>query len=114
LRLGVTSRPLKYFVGVVASSIVLLLFGAAVYYSALAPPPGPRWTITGSMGTHHMLVVNVTAHPSASLRDIGRSVVDPVRGQYDEILIYVRSGKSTLRRIQWTPQHGYVELLITS
>jgi len=114
LRLGVTSRPLKYFVGVVASSIVLLLFGAAVYYSALAPPPGPRWTITGSMGTHHMLVVNVTAHPSASLRDIGRSVVDPVRGQYDEILNYVRSGKSTLRRIQWTPQHGYVELLITS
>jgi hypothetical protein len=99
----------------VASSIVLLLFGAAVYYSASAsPPPGPKWTVTGSMGTHHMLVVSVTAHPGVKLRDIGESIVKPVIGQYDEVLIYVRSGKSTLRRIQWTPQHGYVELVITS
>jgi hypothetical protein len=97
----------------VASSVVLLLFGAAVHYSASAPPPGPRWKVTGSIGTHHMLVVDVTAHPSASLREIGESVVKPVIGQYDEVLIYVRSGKSTLRRIQWTPQHGYVELVIS-
>ncbi len=96
-----------------ASSVVLLLFGAAVHYSASAPPPGPRWKVTGSIGTHHMLVVDVTAHPSASLREIGESVVKPVIGQYDEVLIYVRSGKSTLRRIQWTPQHGYVELVIS-
>jgi len=65
------------------------------------------------MGTHHMLVVNVTAQPGVKLRDIGESVVKPVIGQYDEVLIYVRSGKSTLRRIQWTPQHGYAELLIS-
>ena len=96
-----------------ASSVALLLFGAAVHYSASAPPPGPRWKVTGSIGTHHMLVVDVTAHPSASLREIGESIVKPVIGQYDEVLIYVRSGKSTLRRIQWTPQHGYVELLIS-
>lgn len=69
--------------------------------------------MTGSIGTHHMLVVDVTAHPSASLREIGESVVTPVIGQFDEVLIYVRSGKSTLRRIQWTPQHGYVELVIS-
>ena len=96
-----------------ASSIVLLLFGAAVHYSASAPPPGPLWKVTGSIGTHHMLVVDVTAHPSASLREIGESIVKPVVGQYDEVLIYVRSGKSTLRRIQWTPQHGYLELSIS-
>ena len=96
-----------------ASSIVLLLFGAAVYYSASATPPGPAWTVTGSIGTHHMLVVSVTAHSGASLREIGESVVKPVIGQYDEVLIYVRSGRSTLRRIQWTPHHGYVELLIS-
>jgi hypothetical protein len=49
----------------------------------------------------------VTAHSGASLREIGEAVVTPVIGQYDEVLIYVRSGRSTLRRIQWTPQHGY-------
>ena len=97
-----------------ASSIVLLVFGAAVHYSASATPPGPKWTVTGSMGTHHMLVVSVTAHAGVSLREIGESVVKPVIGQYDEVLIYVRSGRSTLRRIQWTPQHGYMELLINS
>jgi hypothetical protein len=61
-----------------------------------------------------MLVVNVTAHPRASLRKIGESIVTPVIGQYDEVLIYVKSGKSALRRIQWTPQRGYVELEISS
>jgi hypothetical protein len=99
---------------VFASSIVLLLFGAAVHYSASAPPRGPLWKVTGSIGTHHMLVVDVTADPHANLHDIGESIVTPVVGQYDEVLIYVKSGKSTLRRIQWTPQHGYVELLISS
>ena len=66
------------------------------------------------MGTHHMLIVDVEAQPSADLKKIGRAVVTPVAGQYDEVLIYVRSGTSTVRRIQWTPQHGYVELLISS
>jgi len=98
----------------VASSTVLLLFGAAVHYSASAPLPGPQWTVTSSTGTHHVLIVNVTARPGAGLREIGESIVKPVIGQFDEVLIYVRSGTSTLRRIQWTPQHGYVELLISS
>jgi hypothetical protein len=61
-----------------------------------------------------MLIVDVEAQPSADLKKIGRAVVTPVAGQYDEVLIYVRTGKSTVRRIQWTPQHGYVELLISS
>ena len=67
----------------------------------------------GSTGTHHMLVVDVDAHPSADLKKIGRAIVTPVIGQYDEVLIYVRSGKSSIRRIQWTLQNGYVELVIS-
>ena len=94
--------------------MALLLFTAAVYRSASAPPPGPEWTIKSSIGTHHMLVVDVEARPSADLKKIGRAIVTPVVGQYDEVLIYVRSGKSALRRIQWTPQRGYVELVISS
>lgn len=104
---------LKYIIGGVASSIALLLFAAAIRFSASAPPPGPQWTVTSSIGTHHMLVVNVTAQRGASLGAIGKSIVQPVVGQYDEVLIYVKSGKTTLRRIQWTPQHGYAELLIS-
>jgi hypothetical protein len=92
----------------------LLLFVAAVYRSASTPARGPEWTIKGSIGTHHMLVVDVDARPSADLKKIGRAIVTPVVGQYDEVLIYVRSGKSALRRIQWTPQRGYVELVISS
>ena len=105
---------LKYIIGAAISSVVLLLFGAAVYRSASTPPPEPEWTIKGSIGTHHMLVVDVEARPSADLKKIGRAIVTPVAGQYDEVLIYVRSGKSALRRIQWTPQRGYVELVISS
>jgi hypothetical protein len=96
------------------STLALLLFVAAVNHSASAPPRGPEWTIKGSIGTHHMLVVDVEARPTADLKKIGRAIVTPVVGQYDEVLIYVRSGKSALRRIQWTPQRGYVELVISS
>ena len=92
---------------------MLLLLFAGVQQSASARSR-PQWTITGSIGAHHMLVVHVDAQPSADLKQIGRSIVTPVVGQYDEVLIYVRSGKSSLRRIQWTPQRGYVELVITS
>jgi hypothetical protein len=60
-----------------------------------------------------MLVVHVTAQPAVSLHDIGVAIVTPVVGKYDEVLIYVKSGKTALRRIQWTPQHGYVELEIS-
>jgi hypothetical protein len=98
----------------VISSLTLLLFVGAVHHSVETRPSGPEWTVTGSMGTHHMLIVHVEAQPSADLKKIGRAVVTPVAGQFDEVLIYVRSGKSTMRRIQWTPQRGYVELLISS
>ena len=81
--------------------------------SVSTEPTGPEWTITGSMGTHHVLVVHVEANPSADLKKIGRAIVTPVAGQYDEVLIYVRTGKTSLRRIQWTPGRGYAELLIS-
>ena len=60
-----------------------------------------------------MLIANVDAQPSADLKKIGRAIVTPVAGQYDEVLIYVRTGTS-VRRIQWTPAHGYVELIISN
>ena len=97
------------------SSLSLLLFLAGLHQSASTPPSrGPIWTVTSSLGTFHILIVHVEAQPSADLKKIGRAVVTPVMDKYDEVLIYVRTGKSALRRIQWTPQHGYVELVISS
>ena len=61
-----------------------------------------------------MQIVHVEARPHANLQEIGEAVVTPAIGRYDEVLIYVRSGRTAMRRIQWTPQHGYVELVISS
>jgi hypothetical protein len=104
----------KIFLGAVAATLALLLLIAAVDRSASTSIGGPEWTVTSSLGTHHMLIVHVDARPTADLKKIGRAVVTPVAGQYDEVLIYVRSGKTSMRRIQWTPEHGYVELVISS
>jgi hypothetical protein len=96
------------------SSLFLLLFLAGLHQSASTPSSrGPVWTVTSSLGTFHILIVHVHAQPSADLKKIGRAVVTPVMDKYEEVLIYVRTGKSGLRRIQWTPQHGYVELVIS-
>ena len=97
----------------VVSSLSLLLFLAGLHQSASAPPSRePVWTVTSSLGTFHILIVHVEAQPSADLKMIGRAVVTPVMDNYEEVLIYVRTG-TALRRIQWTPQHGYVELVIS-
>jgi len=91
---------------------MLLLFVAGMSTSASAPAP-PAWTITKTTTAQHLMAVYVTARPGADLFALRRSIVASAAGNYDEILIYVRSGGSTLRRIQWTPQHGYAELLIS-
>jgi hypothetical protein len=97
-----------------SASTTLLLFVAAVNYSVPEPPPVPPWTVTGTTHAQHMLVVHVEALATTPLREIGESIVRPVEGKYDEILIYVRCGKSSLRRIQWTRLQGFRELVISS
>ena len=87
---------------------MLLLFVAGM--SSFAPEP-PAWTITKTTTAQHLMAVYVDAEPHADLYSMRRAIVREHAG-YDEILIYVRTGGHTLRRIQWTPQRGYTELLI--
>ena len=87
---------------------MLLLFVAGMSPSV---PARPAWTITKTTTAQHLMAVYVDARPDADLYSMRRAIVREHAG-YDEILIYVRTGGPTLRRIQWTPQRGYTELLI--
>ena len=45
-----------------------------------------------------------------------RAIVEPVRANYTEVLVYVRPAGAPValaaRRVQWTPSGGYVEMIL--
>ncbi len=74
----------------------------------------PMWRVTQATSAHSALVVDVEARRVDLARQIAEEIVDPVRSRgYHEILIYVRqAGDPTgaMRRVQWTPRTGFVEM----
>jgi len=85
------------------------------------PPPPPRagarypgWTVTRAYAAHYMMVVEVETDRTIDASGIAAQVVEPLKGRYDEVLIYIREPGQRpddlpARRIQWTPRSGYVE-----
>jgi hypothetical protein len=78
---------------------------------------GESWVVTKVTSAHHILVVNVDADRLENAQAIAAEIVAPVRDRkFDEILVYVRQMHSRKgyadRRVQWTPQSGYSELVI--
>jgi hypothetical protein len=76
--------------------------------------PEEEWIVTKANSAHRAMVVEVEASRLEEARAIAIQIVQPMRSRgYEEILIYVRgpqSGMDTaVRRIQWTPNGGYVE-----
>lgn len=74
------------------------------------------WRVTRATPAHRMLIVEVEAERVSDAKAIAAQVVAPVRTHgYEEILIYVRRPGAPLadRRVQWTPERGYVELIMT-
>ena len=78
--------------------------------------PEEEWIVTKANSAHGAMVVEVEAPRLEEARAIAIQIVQPMRSRgYEEILIYVRGPQSgvddPIRRIQWTPNGGYVETI---
>ncbi|HET9568003.1 MAG TPA: hypothetical protein VFP16_06510 [Vicinamibacterales bacterium] len=78
---------------------------------------GEAWVVTKVTSAHHVLLVNIDAEQVGNAQTIAAEIVAPVKERgFDEILVYVwRTHKHKPfadRRVQWTPQGGYTELVM--
>ena len=75
------------------------------------------WHIRNMATAQGTFVIEVEAEDPAQTEAITRALVEPIKDDYDEILVYVNKldDESNLpaRRIQWTPAGGYVEITYT-
>jgi hypothetical protein len=81
---------------------------------ARVPAGAESWVVTTATSARNMLVVEVQAVRLEEAMDIAKAIVEPVLPKnYEEILIYVHPpggfSDGPMRRVQWTPQNGYVE-----
>jgi hypothetical protein len=106
-----------------------LMLGGALWLGAMflfaaglqTPPPARHepepWSITQMRTAHHAMIVDVVAQRVAEAATIADEIVALSRGRgYAEILVYVRGagerGQPAERRVQWTPEGGFSELVI--
>jgi hypothetical protein len=72
------------------------------------------WHITDMATAHGAFVIEVEAEDPSRTAEIARALVEPIKDDYVEILVYVnRLGDDSdlpARRMQWTPSQGYIEL----
>lgn len=124
--------------GVAAWLGVIALFGAVLQRSASTPlrpspsrdgvtalarslnqlrrdsdaPSDDQWTVTKATSALRELVVEIEAVDPGDAARIARFIVDPVRQDYDEVLVYVRgldtARDPVVRRIEWTPGRGFI------
>ena len=72
------------------------------------------WHIRNMATAHGTFVIEVEAEDPTQTETIARALIEPIRDDYTEILVYVNKlgDESDLpaRRMQWTPGEGYVEI----
>ncbi len=72
------------------------------------------WQIRNMATAHGAFVIEVEAEDPSQVETIARALIEPIKADYDEILVYVsRAGDPSdlpARRMQWTPRDGYVEI----
>ena len=72
-----------------------------------------RWSVTHAQASQGALVVEAQVIDLADTMTSAHAIVEPVRSQYSEVLIYMRRagtpGRFASRRVQWTAANGYVE-----
>jgi hypothetical protein len=96
----------------------VILFVASIRWTGERAPAGAkRWTAVKTTTFNRVMLVDVDAQDVREARAIAAEVVETVRDDYDEVLVYVRaprSGKAPpARRVQWTPKGGYSEMILT-
>jgi hypothetical protein len=130
----------RLLLGGVAWLTALVLFAALLQWSGSAPPrlttdldgvdalsraindarlasshpERLNWTVTKSATAMREMVVTVVAQRPDRARVIAEQIILPVRGHYEEILVYVRAiderRDPVVRRIDWTPHGGFKEM----
>ena len=80
------------------------------------PSPFARhepWIVTRASAARRAMVIDVEADKPQDARSIAEEIIAPLRGRYEEVLVYVRpigSPQDTLtRRVEWTPSSGFIE-----
>lgn len=77
------------------------------------PPGAPLelWRVIDHISAHNVLIVRVETSRFDEARGIARRLVESVKHDYAEILVYLyRPGTRMMAtRIQWTPKGGFVE-----
>ena len=72
------------------------------------------WYVRNMATAHGAFVIEVEAEDPEQTETIARALVEPIKDDYAEVLVYVnRMGDDSdlpARRVQWTPRDGYVEL----
>ena len=72
------------------------------------------WYVRNMATAHGAFVIEVEAEDPEESETISRALIEPIKDDYAEILVYVnRMGDDSdlpARRVQWTPRDGYVEL----
>ena len=72
------------------------------------------WHIRNMATAYGAFVIEVEAEDPSQAETIARTLIEPIKDDYDEVLVYVnqRGDDSDLpaRRMQWTPSEGYVEI----
>ena len=86
------------------------------------PEDGPRpgrpamnglgWQVIDYVAVHGVLVVNVETGRSGDLNNLARELINPLKEDYTEILVYFHRSGDTLAhlRVQWTDRGLYQEL----
>lgn len=87
--------------------------GLARTLNAAEPGDRWRWSVTHAQASQGALVVEAEVIDLSEAMASARAIVDPVRSQYSEVLVYLRRsgapGRFASRRVQWTSTTGFVE-----
>ena len=72
------------------------------------------WYVRNMATAHGAVVIEVEAKDPSQTETIARTLIEPIKDDYAEILVYVNQlgddSDLPARRMQWTPRDGYVEI----